>query len=375
MTQSIFLAQTCSNLMTRLDSSFASKLLLWAQQHGRKDLPWQRDRQPYSIWLSEIMLQQTQVVTVIRYFERFLEQLPNLRALATAPLDQVLHLWSGLGYYARARNLHRTAQIILHKYAGEFPQDFAQVAALPGIGRSTAGAILSLAFGESYPILDGNVKRILARYYAIAGWPGSNPVAQQLWDLSRQVTPQQQAGDFNQAMMDLGSLVCTRQQPSCYRCPLQKGCQAYRLQRCQEYPRKPPKTIRPEKQVWFLLLQYQRSVWLTPQAPHKLWGGLFCFPQFSSEQALQQWLQQQPDRYPATIHSLPTLSHTFTHLYWTIHPIHCKLVERPKNLSEGSGIWYHLTAPPRIGLAAPIQRLLQQLALDPIMANSSTLSC
>lgn len=340
-------------------AAFSDLLLQWAQHQGRKDLPWQRDPSPYPIWLSEIMLQQTQVMTVIPYFERFVTQLPTLKALAQAPLDHVLHLWSGLGYYARARNLHRAAQTILSQYQGRFPDDFNKLTALPGIGRSTAGAILSLAFGLPYPILDGNVKRILTRYYAIAGWPGDTSVAQQLWAKSSQVTPSQHAGLFNQSMMDLGSLICIRRQPRCHECPLQSGCQAYTTQRWQEYPGKQRKAPRPEKVAWFVLLQYQQAIWMVQRPPSDLWGGLFSLPQFFSHQELLQWLQQQ--QIPDSAKQLPVVQHQFTHFQLMIHPLHVALTEKPRVLECAAGIWYNLAQPPRIGVAAPIQRLLQSL--------------
>jgi A/G-specific adenine glycosylase len=341
-------------------ASFSALLLRWAQQQGRKDLPWQRDPSPYSIWLSEIMLQQTQVATVIPYFERFIIQLPTLEDLAHAPLDQVLHLWSGLGYYARARNLHRAAQTILSQYQGRLPNNLSELTALPGIGRSTAGAILSLAFGMPYPILDGNVKRILTRYYAIEGSPVDSRVAQQLWAKSGQITPKQQAGPFNQAMMDLGSLICTHQQPRCQDCPLQSGCQAYTTQRWQEYPGKQPKAPRPEKMEWFVIIQYQQEIWMVQRPRRDLWGGLFCFPQFSSHQTALQWLRQQP--FSTNVQPLPVAQHSFTHFQLIIHPLHLVLTQRPRGVEYSAGIWYHLAHPPKVGVPAPIQRLLHAVA-------------
>ncbi len=208
-------------------ASFAPRLLAWFHEQGRHDLPWQQEPTPYRVWVSEIMLQQTRVATVIPYYERFMAAFPDLAALAAADEEQVLQLWSGLGYYARARNLHRAARIILQQHGGRFPGEFEQVAALPGIGRSTAGAILSLALGQRHPILDGNVKRVLARHFAVAGWPGHSAVARKLWELSERLTPQYQAAAYNQAMMDLGATLCTRTKPDCSRCPLQESCLAH----------------------------------------------------------------------------------------------------------------------------------------------------
>lgn len=226
---------------------FSHQVLEWYQRYGRKTLPWQLDKTPYQVWLSEVMLQQTQVATVIPYFQRFMARFPTVSQLAAAPLDEVLHLWTGLGYYARARNLHKAAQTIVAQHGGEFPTSFEEIAALPGIGRSTAGAILSLSLGQHYPILDGNVKRVLARCYAVEGWPGKKPVENRLWQISGEVTPAEGVGQFNQAMMDLGALVCTRSKPKCELCPLSNGCIAYANHSWANYPGKKPKQTLPEK--------------------------------------------------------------------------------------------------------------------------------
>ena len=216
-------------------------MIAWFAQHGRKDLPWQQDPTPYRVWVSEIMLQQTQVRTVIPYYQRFMQAFPDLRALAAAPLDQVLHHWSGLGYYARARNLHRAAQRIRDDHAGRFPEDIEVVMRLPGIGRSTAGAVLSLACGQRHAILDGNVKRVLARFHAVEGWPGKTAVLEQLWALAEAATPQRDVAAYNQAMMDLGATLCRRGTPECPSCPLQSDCRACKLGRQSEFPAPRPR--------------------------------------------------------------------------------------------------------------------------------------
>ena len=226
---------------------FSHQVLDWYQKYGRKTLPWQLEKTPYKVWLSEVMLQQTQVATVIPYFERFMERFPTVTDLANAPLDEVLHLWTGLGYYARARNLHKAAQMVANLHMGVFPETFEEVAALPGVGRSTAGAILSLSLGKHFPILDGNVKRVLARCYAIAGWPGKKDVEKKLWDISEQVTPAQGVSQFNQAMMDLGAMVCTRSKPKCELCPVNNICVAYANNSWASYPGKKPKVTIPER--------------------------------------------------------------------------------------------------------------------------------
>jgi A/G-specific adenine glycosylase len=214
---------------SRSTGSFAERVLTWFASAGRHDLPWQRDPAPYRVWVSEIMLQQTQTAVVVRYFERFMQRFPDVAALADASLDEVLHLWSGLGYYARARNLHHAAREIGARHGGKFPRDYAAIVALPGVGRSTAGAIMALAHGERRAILDGNVKRVLARFHAVFGWPGQTRIANTLWDLAERHTPQEHVAAYTQAMMDLGATVCTRRQPACGRCPLAADCQAHRL--------------------------------------------------------------------------------------------------------------------------------------------------
>lgn len=219
-------------------SQFSAQVLEWYDKYGRKTLPWQLEKTPYKVWLSEVMLQQTQVTTVIPYFERFMARFPTVTDLANAPLDEVLHLWTGLGYYARARNLHKAAQQVATLHHGQFPDTFEEVAALPGVGRSTAGAILSLSLNKHFPILDGNVKRVLARCYAVGGWPGKKEVEKRLWDISEQVTPAEGVARFNQAMMDLGAMVCTRSKPKCSLCPLNNGCEAYQHESWALYPGK-----------------------------------------------------------------------------------------------------------------------------------------
>lgn len=340
---------------------FAHMVLDWYQRYGRKTLPWQLEKTPYKVWLSEVMLQQTQVATVIPYFQRFMEKFPDVSALAAAPLDEVLHLWTGLGYYARARNLHKAAQAVVELHGGEFPTTFDEVAALPGIGRSTAGAILSLSLGQHFPILDGNVKRVLARCYAIAGWPGEKKVENRLWQLSEQVTPASGVEQFNQAMMDLGAMVCTRSKPKCGLCPLSGGCIAYAHHSWQNYPGKKPKKTLPEKTAWFLLLQHEQGVWLEQRPPVGLWGGLFCFPQFTTEEEMHRWLAAR-NLASQTTHQLIAFRHTFSHFHLDIVPVWLNLSSRSGCMDEGAGLWYNLAQPPSVGLAAPVERLLTQLA-------------
>lgn len=354
---------------------FAQAVLNWYAQFGRKHLPWQQNKSLYGVWLSEVMLQQTQVATVIPYFERFIKTFPNVTALANAPLDEVLHLWTGLGYYARARNLHKAAQKIRDEYQGNFPTEFEQVWALSGVGRSTAGAVLSSCLNAPYPILDGNVKRVLARYFALPGWSGEKKVETQLWQLSSQVTPREQVADFNQAMMDIGAMVCTRTKPKCTLCPLQQYCQANQQQNWQDYPAKKPKKVLPEKKSYFLILTKQGKVALEQRENNGLWGGLYCFPQFKHKADLLACLAQQGISH---YQEWPVFRHTFSHFHLDIHPIYAqldspdlqqenrtewqKIAEQPADFKVSSAVkyWYDPQAPTPIGLATPVKNLLTQ---------------
>ncbi|MGK2889689.1 MAG: A/G-specific adenine glycosylase [Candidatus Malihini olakiniferum] len=345
---------------------FAQQVLAWYERYGRKTLPWQQEKTPYSVWLSEIMLQQTQVATVIPYFQRFIACFPDILALAAAPLDEVLHLWTGLGYYARAHNLHKAAQTIANQHGGEFPTTFEAVTALPGVGRSTAGAVLSLSLDQHHPILDGNVKRVLARCYTVAGWPGKKEVEQQLWALSEQLTPALGVSQFNQAMMDLGAMICTRSRPKCELCPLKNGCMAYANHNWANYPGKKSKQTLPEKSAWFLLLQRGNEVWLQQRPAIGLWGGLFYFPQFSSHDDVKPWLQQRGLK-TTDVQQLVSFRHTFSHFHLDIVPLWLALPADKTHtlhdacMEEKIGLWYNLAKPPAVGLAAPVERLLRML--------------
>ncbi|WP_313048411.1 A/G-specific adenine glycosylase [Atlantibacter subterraneus] len=347
---------------------FSRQVLDWYDKYGRKTLPWQIEKTPYKVWLSEVMLQQTQVATVIPYFNRFMARFPGVTDLANAPLDEVLHLWTGLGYYARARNLHKAAKMVAEQYGGVFPQTFDDVAALPGVGRSTAGAILSLSLGQHFPILDGNVKRVLARCYAVEGWPGKKEVEKKLWSLSEAVTPAKGVERFNQAMMDLGAMVCTRSRPKCEICPLQLGCVAYATQSWARYPGKKPKQVLPEKVGYFLLMQQDNTVRLTQRPPVGLWGGLFCFPQFDSEQSLREWLAKRNIKAD-TLTQLNAFRHTFSHFHLDIIPMWLSVSSQASCVEEESALWYNLAQPPSVGLAAPVERLLQQLHAEPVVTQ------
>jgi A/G-specific adenine glycosylase len=342
---------------------FAKLVLTWFDSHGRKDLPWQHNPTPYSVWVSEIMLQQTQVQTVIPYYRRFMESFPGLTALADAPLDQVLAHWSGLGYYARARNLHKAAQQIRDEFSGRFPEQIDAIMQLPGIGRSTAGAILSLACSQRHPILDGNVKRVLARFHALEGWPGRSAVLKQLWSLSDRSTPARRVAAYNQAMMDLGATVCTRANPDCGACPLNVACQAFRQQRQRELPSPRPRRALPVREVRMLmLLDAQRGVWLERRPPHGIWGGLWSFPEFADQQSLFNWCDQRGIGLDAGAEQWPVVRHTFSHFHLDVTPCRVALQNPPLSVMEADkGLWYNSRKPEALGFAAPVQRLLAQL--------------
>jgi len=353
---------------------FAHAVLTWFDQFGRKHLPWQQNKTLYGVWLSEVMLQQTQVNTVIPYFERFIETFPTVTALADAAQDEVLHLWTGLGYYARARNLHKAAQQIRDEFAGNFPTDFAEVVALSGIGRSTAGAVLSSVLGQPYPILDGNVKRVLSRYFCVEGWAGEKKVENQLWALSAEVTPQDRTADFNQAMMDIGALVCTRSKPKCALCPLSQHCRAHLTDSWIQYPAKKPKKVLPKRESYFLILSHQGKVALEQRPNTGLWGGLYCFPQFDSKAALLTHLQQQGIQ---EYQEWTAFRHTFSHFHLDIYPIYAELeanvhdedrsdwkkveeiaAEYKSSVQSAVKYWYDPRDPDQIGLATPVKNLL-----------------
>ena len=349
--------------MTGLGRGFSDAVLGWFDRHGRKDLPWQRVPSPYRVWVSEIMLQQTQVATVIPYFERFVGRFPDVASLAAASLDDVLHLWSGLGYYARARHLHRAAGIVRDRFAGELPDEFKALASLPGVGRSTAGAVLSLASGQRHAILDGNVKRVLARYFAVAGWPGKAAVQARLWELAERMTPRERVGDYNQGMMDLGSGLCTRRRPACGRCPLQGGCLALAQGNPSAYPgRKPPRRP-PVRSVRMLLIRdSDGAVLLEQRPPVGVWGGLWGFPEVSIETDPIAWCRDQINAEVESGRTLPARRHTFSHFLLDIHPQELLLSGTGCYVLEGtSHVWYKPERPDVRGLAAPVSRLIEEL--------------
>ena len=339
---------------------FQSRLLAWFDVHGRKDLPWQQDISPYRVWVSEIMLQQTQVASVIAYFNRFMARFPALDVLAKADLDEVLQHWSGLGYYARARNLHKTAQIVAAN-GGQFPQTIEQLSALPGIGRSTAGAILSIACGQSQPILDGNVKRVLSRFHAVSGWPGDNQVAARLWQIATDYTPGQRCGAYTQAMMDLGATLCTRSRPLCELCPVRDGCLAEKSGLTGQLPEPKPRKTIPVKHTFLLVLtDTTHRLLLERRPPAGIWGGLWSLPEFDDLEGLRECYANSGCQVSG-LQLLPRKRHTFSHFHLEYTPVLAALQNPINNVMEGGrAVWYNAAEIKSLGLPAPIKRLLQQ---------------
>lgn len=343
---------------------FSERLLNWFDKHGRHDLPWQLNRTPYSVWVSEIMLQQTQVVTVIPYFERFIKQFSNVKTLATASLDEVLHHWTGLGYYARARNMHKTANIIVDQYNGQLPDNINELISLPGIGRSTAGAILSLACGQRHPILDGNVKRVLSRYHAIEGWPGKKAVETVLWSFAEQHTPVKSVDNYTQAIMDLGATICTRRIPNCDLCPLKKKCLARETARQHDYPGSKPKTKPSRRETVFAMIENKQGEFLLEKRPPSgIWGGLWCFPEISINESIANSLQKQYGYKVKEQIEHKSFKHTFSHFQLMIKPVHVRIEEQRNNVAEpGLSMWLNLESDSDLGFPAPVVAMLKDLS-------------
>jgi A/G-specific adenine glycosylase len=344
-----------------LTNSFSRKVLHWFDSHGRHDLPWQENSTPYRVWVSEIMLQQTQVATVIPYYKRFTKKFPTVKSLATAESDQVLHLWTGLGYYARARNLHKTAQIIQSVFEGSFPNSVADLIELPGIGRSTAGAIVALSMNVPATILDGNVKRVLTRNFAISGWPEQGKIKQQLWDIAENLTPKKRVKDYTQAIMDLGATVCTRSKPSCFSCPLNKNCIAFNDNSISKFPgKKPRKTLPVKSLVMFVLQSPTGEILLEKRPPSGIWGSLYSLPESKSAEELPQLNHISFKR--SENWALPPLRHTFSHYHLDIQPVLFKATQKMNSIADSDRwLWYPLDHSVEVGLAAPVKKLLSSL--------------
>jgi A/G-specific adenine glycosylase len=309
------------------------------------------------------MLQQTQVATVISYYQRFIQQFPTIDDLANAPLDDVLHYWSGLGYYARARNLHKTAKRVVAEYSGQFPSSVTELIDLPGIGRSTAGAIASLAMGQSEPILDGNVKRVLSRFNAIEGWTGSAAILKRLWYISEVLTPEKRANHFNQAMMDLGATLCTRSKPRCPQCPLKESCLALEQDKVLQLPTPKKRSVLPVKKRYWLVSKKQNEVFLNQKPPAGLWGGLWVFPEFDTYDDLVECCHQQGISLDGS-QQLAEKRHTFSHYHLDYTPIICEPFEPRSKISETEKVcWYRAGSHVKIGLPKPVSELIHELTI------------
>ncbi len=346
---------------------FSAALIRWQRQHGRHDLPWQDTREAYRIWLSEVMLQQTQVTTVAPYYQRFLDRLPDIHALAAAPAAAVMALWSGLGYYARARNLHRCAQQIVADHGGNFPSDPAVIASLPGIGRSTAAAISVFAFGTRAAILDGNVKRVLTRAFGVDGYPGAKTVERQLWSLAETLLPKRNVEAYTQGLMDLGATVCTRSKPLCVQCPIAQQCAALAADRIAELPARKPESRVPEKRI-AMLVAVGRSQVLLEQRPNSgVWGGLLSLPEIDWPETADAAdferlaLAAAPFGKVSSCQPLPSFAHAFTHLRLIVHPFIITLKRRAQVVAQSGNGWHRLEQIEQLGLPAPVRKLLERL--------------
>jgi A/G-specific adenine glycosylase len=340
--------------------NFSTRLIRWHKRHGRHDLPWQNTIDPYRVWLSEIMLQQTQVATVIPYYQRFLERFPQLADLAAAPVEDVMALWSGLGYYARARNLHAAARTVMAVHGGRFPQAPEAIALLPGIGRSTANSIATFCFDASAPILDGNVKRVLCRAYGIEGFPGSGAVEKRLWTLAVELMPARHGATYNQAQMDLGASVCTRTKPRCTSCPLGDACVAHASGRTAQLPAARPRKATPQREATLLVLLDSKRVLLETRPPAGIWGGLLSLPELPAGEDAKDWGERRFACKVTAVSPAPTLDHAFSHFRLRITPLLLRV--KPGNAAMEPGLqWLDLAGTANAALPAPVRRILDGL--------------
>ena len=342
----------------------APQLLAWWDKHGRKHLPWQKDRTPYRIWVSEIMLQQTRVETVIPYFERFMASFPDVQALAAAGNDDVLASWAGLGYYSRAHNLLKAARIVVTQHHGELPRDFDSLVAMPGIGRSTAGAILALAYGQRRAILDGNARRVLARVHAMEGWPGKATVSRTLWNLAESNTPSDRVRDYTQAIMDLGATVCVRLRPRCGTCPLAESCRARKHGLTGEIPASKPKANRPLKRRSMLVVQRpDGAVLLRRRPPTGIWAGLWSLPTLEEDESVRDWCTRVLGCSPQGHAELTPIRHGFSHFQLEIRPFHLRVSAPSAEIREADQWRWHDGAQD-LGMPAPIRRLVESMDVE-----------
>lgn len=351
--------------MSPRQNSFSHALLDWFDRYGRKDLPWQQNKSAYRVWVSEIMLQQTQVSSVIAYYQRFMTSFPDLPSLANAPEDQVLEHWAGLGYYARARNLHKSAKQICQAFKCEFPDDFEQIVQLPGIGRSTANAILSIAFKQQATILDGNVKRVLCRFHGIETWPGDKKTETKLWELAEQHTPIERCDDYTQAIMDLGATCCTRSKPCCETCPLSTECLAFKKNLQAQLPKPKPKKAIPQRETWISLIEHEGKILLEKRPPSGIWGSLYSLPEFDANLTHTDAVKMIEKKFnlKLELEDMPdSIQHTFSHFKLEMKPLKLRVETQkplPITVSEETHFhWYDKSQLHTIGLPAPIAKFL-----------------
>lgn len=340
-------------------SSFARKVISWQQRSGRHGLPWQGTRDPYRIWLSEIMLQQTQVAAVIPYYERFLSRFPDIDALAAAGADEVMQLWAGLGYYARARNLHRAAKMVVECHQGRFPRTNEEIRALPGIGRSTAAAIGAFAYGDRLPILDGNVKRVFARHFGVAGDVKSRAVEERLWTLAENALPRSGVEAYTQGLMDLGATICSRTRPACESCPLRNSCVAFVEGRTAMLPEKSARKELPHRQTRLLVLLSQHEVLLERRPAAGIWGGLWCLPEATLEEDIDLLLSSRYGLTRQSTRELDRVEHAFTHYSLSIFPVEVTVRRSTSRVMEPGLIWLGMNEAEGAAIPAPVKRILQ----------------
>ena len=343
---------------------FQQYILDWFDQHGRKHFPWQKNKTAYRVWVSEIMLQQTQVNTVIPYYKKFMDEFPDLKSLANAHDDKVLHLWAGLGYYSRARNLHRAAKMVMQEFHGKFPDNSTDLQKLPGIGRSTAAAILSIAFNQQAAILDGNVKRVLARFHGI-NEVMTKKVENDLWMFAERYMPAKRSADYTQAIMDLGATICVRKNPLCTQCPLMKYCLAYKNEMTHLIPAKKIVKALPVRESTLLILKNNDQVFLLKRPPIGIWGGLWSFPEIEGEPEKKSIHSFCLKRFKMSVSDYQTLDpfrHTFTHFHLHIHPVVISVKRKAQRVMEDEmQIWYNPSRPEAVGLPKPIQLIMRKL--------------
>jgi A/G-specific adenine glycosylase len=358
-----------SQLLLKKSTLFSEQLLNWFDRHGRKDLPWQHDKTPYRVWVSEIMLQQTQVNSVIEYYQRFMQSFPTIDSLAEAEEDTVLEHWAGLGYYARARNLHKTAKIVVNELNNNFPDNLEEIVKLPGIGRSTAGAVLSIAFKQSACILDGNVKRVLCRFHGIDTWPGEKQTENHLWTLAEQHTPAKRNDDYTQAIMDLGATCCTRSKPNCERCPFAETCVAFEKSLQKQIPKSKPKKAIPQRETWIALIEHKGKILLEKRPPTGIWGSLYSLPEFNAELTHPEAQTAIEDKFNIKLNldeMHESIQHTFSHFKLEMKPLKLSLqtpdISSQIQIQEVSRFhWHEKSQLHTIGLPAPIAKYLKSL--------------